>query len=45
MCCFEYRIKKSTTLYRGALSFFFFSVDIGPANTDTVSILDMIIPQ
>jgi hypothetical protein len=30
--------KKSTTLYREALSFTFLSVDIGPANTDTVSI-------
>jgi hypothetical protein len=27
--------KKSTTLYREALSFTFLSVDIGPANTDT----------
>ena len=34
-----------TAPYRVALSFTFLSVDIGPANTDTVSIPDKIIPQ
>lgn len=32
------QIKKATALNRGVLSFTFLSVDIGPANTDTVSI-------
>ena len=32
------QIKKATALNRGVLSFTFLSVDIGPANTDTVTI-------